>query len=135
MSFVTQLGSKQYLVDFNYQFVVDNLNLDIDQTIQLPVVFSLNKDFTEKTVTAKVVNNTLGKKIRVVRFHNKTTYHKVKGFRSRQTVLEILKASDDSLKVEEAVKKVSPKKVGESEEKITKTTKVKTTKKAENLEK
>ncbi len=82
-------GSKQYFVEPGQYLQVDRMNnVNIDDTVEIPVVFSFGKDV--KTIKAKVINHNKGKKIRVVKYKSKSCYHKVTGFRPYLTTLEII---------------------------------------------
>lgn len=88
---IIESGSKQYVVSTGEKINVDRLNVEADSTIDLPVVFSFDTGSTAAaTIKAKVIGHNKGQKIRVVKFRNKSNYHKVSGYRHYQTVLEIL---------------------------------------------
>lgn len=53
--------------------------------------FELGAPFLKDKVTAEVVDNVLGEKIRIARFKAKSRERKVRGFRSKLTKLKIIK--------------------------------------------
>jgi large subunit ribosomal protein L21 len=87
--YIVESGTKQFVVQKGELIVVDRLVGEINTSIDLPVIFSFDGSLT-KTISAKIVEHRKGKKIRVVKFRNKSNYHKVSGFRPYQTVLEII---------------------------------------------
>ena len=87
--YIVESGTHQFVVQSGETIVVDRLQAEVDSTIALPVVFAFNGDDTAM-LNAKVMEHKKGTKIRVVKFRNKSNYHKVTGFRPYQTVLEIL---------------------------------------------
>lgn len=90
MSFVVTSGSKQYLVQYGQQIIVDNLSVEPDTIVDLPVLFSLDPATKATSLQAKVLRNQKGNKIRVVKFKSKSNYHRQYGYRHAETVLEIL---------------------------------------------
>ncbi len=86
--YIVESGTHQFVVQKGELIVVDRLQAEVDSTVNLPVVFSFAGDDT-KTIAAKVLEHKKGKKMRIVKFRNKSNYHKVSGFRPFQTVLEI----------------------------------------------
>jgi large subunit ribosomal protein L21 len=91
MSFVTKIGSKQYIVNYNQKFAVDRLNeLKEGDNVDLPILFSFGEDSKLKNLKAKVLSHTKGKKIRVVKFKSKSNYHRQYGFRASITILQII---------------------------------------------
>ena len=87
--YIIESGSNQFVVQKGEVIVVDRLKAEIDSTISFKVLFSFAGDDVT-TVSAKVLDHNKGKKIRIVKFKNKSNYHKVAGFRPYQTKLEIL---------------------------------------------
>jgi large subunit ribosomal protein L21 len=90
MSFVIQLGGKQYMVQKGQKVIVDRLTAEVDAVITVPVLFDVqNPNATKSTAQAKIVDHIKAEKIRVVKYKAKSNYHKVYGHRSYQTILEI----------------------------------------------
>lgn len=89
MSFVIKTGNKQYLVKNGQIVIVDRLNVDINSTIELPVLHATGDSKAVKTIKATVLNHQKGEKIRVVKYKAKSNYHKQYGFRAAETVLKI----------------------------------------------
>jgi large subunit ribosomal protein L21 len=87
--YIIESGSKQYVVAQGEFINVDRLTAEAGSTIDMPVVFSFTGT-TPATIPVKVVEHNKGKKLRIVKFRNKSNYHKVSGFRPYQTRLEIL---------------------------------------------
>jgi large subunit ribosomal protein L21 len=91
---VISLGGKQYRVQEGERLVVDRLALDEGKTFT-PDVMLLggdgNADLAPKgvTVTARVVEHTLGKKIRIGKYRPKNGYKRHLGHRSKLTRIEI----------------------------------------------
>lgn len=91
MPVVVQSGSRQYIVSRGQTFVVNRLkNCQEGEIIDLPVLYSFGQDKGLQSLQVKVVRHQKGKKIRVVRYRAKSNYHKVKGFRPKETVLQVL---------------------------------------------
>jgi large subunit ribosomal protein L21 len=87
--YIIESGSNQFVVQKGEVIVVDRLKNEVNSTIDFPVLFSFDGGST-KTISAKVLEHSKGKKIRVVKYRNKSNYHRVSGFRPYQTKLEIL---------------------------------------------
>jgi len=93
-------GGKQYLVKENETLVVDYLEGKEKDQLKFKEVLliddgkdlRLGEPYLEKAfVTAVIVKQDKGEKIRVARFKAKSKYRKVKGFRSNLTQIKILK--------------------------------------------
>lgn len=91
MSFVVQSGTKQYVVDYGQQIIVDRLSAEEGDLVELQLVLAFGSDKAPKKLQAKVVKHQQGPKIRVVKYKAKSNYHRQYGFRPDQTVLEIVK--------------------------------------------
>jgi large subunit ribosomal protein L21 len=91
MSFIVQSGSKQYVVDYGQQIIVDRLAAGEGETVELQLVHSFGDGKEPKKLQAKVVKHQRGPKIRVVKYKAKSNYHRQYGFRPEQTLLEIVK--------------------------------------------
>ncbi len=91
MPFVIQSGSKQYIVHYGQQIIVDRLKDSEGDLVDLDLVFAFQGDSNVKKLKAKVVRHQRGPKIRVVKYKAKSNYHRQYGFRPEQTVIEIVK--------------------------------------------
>jgi large subunit ribosomal protein L21 len=94
MSFVTQFGSKQYIVKEGQKFAVDRLSMEEGSIFDLPVLYDISGSSLRPKV--KVVAHVKGKKLRIVKFKSKNKYHKVNGFRPSLTILEVLPLDQDT---------------------------------------
>lgn len=91
MPFVTQFGSKQYIVDYDQKFAVDRvLDAEEGEIIEVPVLLCFGESSKIQKIQAKVLSHTKGKKIRVVKFRSKSNYHRQYGFRAHLTILQII---------------------------------------------
>ncbi len=97
---VIKTGGKQYLVEEGMVITVDQLNLEKGTKTKLDVllkfdkegkVFELGNPLLKERVSAEVVDNVKGDKIRIAKFKAKSRYRKVRGFRARLTKLMIVK--------------------------------------------
>jgi large subunit ribosomal protein L21 len=82
---VISLGGKQFTVEPGKIIDVPHLSKETGDSVEATDML------TGKTVTAKVVDQFKGKKIRVLKFKNKTRYTRVIGHRSKLTKVEIEK--------------------------------------------
>lgn len=99
---VIKTGGKQYLVHEGMEITVDLMNSKKGDKVELDSLlkfdedgktFDLGKPLLKEKVTAEVVDNVLGEKIRIARFKAKSRERKVRGFRSKLTKLRIVKIS------------------------------------------
>ena len=97
---VIKTGGKQYLVRDGMEITVDLMNVEKGKKIELEALlkfddegktFELGNPFLKSKVTAEVVDNVLGEKIRIAKFKAKSRERKVRGFRSKLTKLKITK--------------------------------------------
>ena len=97
---VVKTGGKQYLIKEGMTVTVDQLNLEKGKKTQLEVLlkfdeegkaFELGQPLLKEEVSAEVIDNVKGEKIRIAKFKAKSRYRKVRGFRARLTKLRILK--------------------------------------------
>ena len=97
---VVKTGGKQYLVKDGMEITVDLLDSEKGKKVDLDVLlkfddegktFELGTPFLKDKVTAEVIDNVLGEKIRIARFKAKSRERKVRGFRSKLTKLKIVK--------------------------------------------
>jgi large subunit ribosomal protein L21 len=97
---VVKTGGKQYLVKEGMTITVDQLGLETKKKIELETLLKFNEDgkvfelgqpFLKEKVSAEVIDNIKGDKIRIAKFKAKSRYRKVRGFRARLTKLKIIK--------------------------------------------
>lgn len=95
---VIEVGGKQYLVQQNDEIIVENLNRETDETVEFPALLSFDTEKIEAEmgapelkvkVTAKVLENIKGDKVRIAKFKSKVRYRKVRGFRPQLTRIKI----------------------------------------------
>lgn len=95
---VIKTGSKQYLVKANDEIVVDKI-ITNDKKLELDTLITFDNEKNDieigspilKTrVTAEIIEEGKGEKIRVAKFKAKVRYRKVMGFRPVLTKLKIL---------------------------------------------
>jgi large subunit ribosomal protein L21 len=110
---VIETGGKQYKITNGDVLEVDRLNVKAGESIALDkVLLTVNDGSVEigapylegVTVSAKVVDNFRGEKIRAARFRAKSNYHRVTGFRAELTRLEISDIQVGSKKQKESKK-------------------------------
>ncbi len=97
---VVKTGGKQYLVKDGMEITVDLLDSEKGKKVELEALlkfddegktFELGAPFLKDKVSAEVIDNVLGEKIRIARFKAKSRERKVRGFRSKLTKLKIVK--------------------------------------------
>jgi len=97
---VVKTGGKQYLVKDGMEITVDLIDSEKGKKVELETLlkfddegktFELGAPFLKDKVTAEVVDNVLGEKIRIARFKAKSRERKARGFRSKLTKLKIVK--------------------------------------------
>lgn len=91
MSLIVQSGTKQFLVEYGQQIVVDRLPVPEGEVVDLELVWAFGVDKGVKSVKAKVLKHQRGPKLRVVKYKPKSNYRRQYGFRAEQTLLEIIK--------------------------------------------
>ena len=124
---VIKLGSKQYLVHEGDEIELERqkspLKIDVLLYADESDVLIGNPYLSAVSVKTSVLEEKLGKKVRVARFKKKSRYDKVKGHRQPVSVVKIDKISNSEKKEEdkeESIKKdvkTSAKKVEKSNEK------------------
>ncbi len=96
---VIKTGGKQYRVSEGQKLKIEKLPVEKDQTFDFEdVLLLVNEDKVEigkpnlkVKVTARVIDQTKGKKIDVFKYKAKTGYHKKTGHRQNLTEVEIEK--------------------------------------------
>jgi large subunit ribosomal protein L21 len=91
MPFVIQSGSKQYVVNYGQQVILDKLDVPEGGLVNLDLVFAFGPESGVNALQARVVKHQKGPKIRVVKYKAKSNYHKQYGFRPWQTIVEIVR--------------------------------------------
>jgi large subunit ribosomal protein L21 len=99
---IIELNNKQYKVEFGKPFLVDNLSVEPDKEIQIDKVLLFRDDKDEIKVgtpyikdmqlTAKVLGNSKGKKVRVFKYKKRKDYRRTRGARPEYTRILIEKA-------------------------------------------
>lgn len=97
---VVKTGGKQYLVHDGMEITVDLMDVKKSDKVELESLlkfddegktFDLGTPLLKNKVSAEVIDNVLGEKIRIARFKAKSRERKVRGFRSKLTKLKIIK--------------------------------------------
>jgi large subunit ribosomal protein L21 len=94
---IVKTGGKQYKVAEGDVIEVEKLDAEPGAEVALPAVLLVDGDtvthdgdtLAKAKITAKVVAQTKGPKIKIHKFKNKTGYHKRQGHRQRLTQLEV----------------------------------------------
>lgn len=94
---IVKTGGKQYKVAVGDVVEVEKIDGDSGAEVSFPALLVVDGDqvITDAaalggfSVTAKVVEQTKGPKIRIHKFKNKTGYHKRQGHRQRLTKVEV----------------------------------------------
>ena len=94
---IVKTGGKQYRVAVGDVVVVEKIEGGPGTEVNLPAVLLVDgeelttdgKALAGASVTARVVEQTKGPKIRIHKFKHKTGYHKRQGHRQRLTRLEV----------------------------------------------
>ena len=88
---IIRLGGKQYRVSEGERLLVDRLSLDESATFSPEVLFvgGDGGGGGSVTVTARVLEHTLGPKIRIGKYRKRTGYRRHTGHRSRFSQIEI----------------------------------------------
>ncbi len=94
---IVKTGGKQYKVAVGDVVEVEKLDLEPGAEVALPAILLVDgekvthdvKKLAKVNVTAEVVAQTKGPKIRIHKFKNKTGYHKRQGHRQRLTQLKV----------------------------------------------
>lgn len=94
---IVKTGGKQYKVAVDDVVTVEKIDGEPGAEVKLPAVLLVDGDevttdsaaLAAASVTAKVVEQTKGPKIRIHKFKNKTRYHKRQGHRQRLTRVEV----------------------------------------------
>ena len=98
---IVKTGGKQYKVAVDDVLTVEKIEGEPGAEITFPAVLLVDGDdvttdadaLAKASITAKVVEQTKGPKIRIHKFKNKTGYHKRQGHRQPLTKLQVTKIS------------------------------------------
>ena len=96
MKVVLETGGKQYYVEEGSVIFVEKIDAPEGSIVTLPNVLMANgvsgrPYLTSDKVSAKVIKQGKGKKIKVYKYVQKNNYHKTQGHRQPYTKLEITK--------------------------------------------
>jgi len=94
---IVKTGGKQYKVAVGDLVKVEKIDAETGSSVTLPVALvvdgaNLTTDaaaLEKVSVTAEVVDQVKGPKIRIHKFKNKTGYHKRQGHRQKLTVVKV----------------------------------------------
>jgi large subunit ribosomal protein L21 len=94
---VVRAGGRQEKVEVGSVITVDRVAAGADNTVSLPALLLVDgekvthdpKVLAKVSVTAEVINDLRGPKITILKFKNKTGYHKRQGFRAELTKLKV----------------------------------------------
>ncbi len=94
---IVKTGGKQYKVAVGDLVKVEKIDGELGSSVSLPTVLlvdgaELTTDadkLAKVSVSAEIVDQTKGPKIRIHKFKNKTGYHKRQGHRQKLTVLKV----------------------------------------------
>ena len=94
---VIATGGKQYRVTPGQELTVEKLDVAVGDSVDLPAVLVVDDDgavtaggdVEGRTVSATVTGHSLGDKIRVFTYKNKSRQHKRRGHRQPRTTLTI----------------------------------------------
>jgi large subunit ribosomal protein L21 len=94
---IVKTGGKQYRVAIGDVVAVEKIEGEPGTEINLPAVLLVDGDelttdgkaLAAASVTAQIVEQTKGPKIRIHKFKNKTGYHKRQGHRQKLTRVEV----------------------------------------------
>ncbi len=113
---IIKSGGKQYKVSAGDTLTVDKIDLEGKKNFTFEEVLLFVNDgkvtigkpsIKDAVVTAALVDQVKGDKIRVAKFKAKSRYRKVMGFRPLHTILKIEKIEVGSVKVTEKVEKAT----------------------------
>ncbi len=98
---IIELNNKQYKIEFGKPFLVDNLSVEPNKEFQIDKVLLFRDDKDEVKVgtpyikdmklTAKVLGNSKGKKVRVFKYKKRKDYRRTRGARPEYTKILIEK--------------------------------------------
>lgn len=94
---IVKTGGRQYRVAVGDELEVGNLEGEPGATVTLPAVLLVDGEtvtsdsdtLSKASVNAEVVEHGKGPKIRIIKFKNKSRYHKRQGHRQRFTRLKV----------------------------------------------
>lgn len=94
---IIMTGGKQYKVAVGDKLNIEKLNVEVGETVELPVICTVDGDVVvadpekaaETKVTATVLEQFKGKKALVFKFHKRKNYKKLRGHRQQLTRIQI----------------------------------------------
>lgn len=94
---IVKAGGRQEKVSVGDVVVIDKQAGEVGDTVTFPTLMLVDGDtvttdpkaLAGKTVTGEILAHTLGRKIRILKFKNKTGYRKRMGHRSKLTEVKI----------------------------------------------
>lgn len=94
---IVRAGGRQEKVAVGDVLTIDKVNLEIGQTLEMPVVLLVDGDkvitkakkLAKVKVVAEVVGSVKGPKITIMKYKNKTGYRKRQGHRQHMTQVKI----------------------------------------------
>ena len=94
---IVRTGGKQYRVSEGDVIEVEKLDVGLGDTVTMPALLLVDGDsvtsdngaLADVTVQGEVVAHTKGPKIRIVKFKNKSRYHKRQGHRQKHTQVKV----------------------------------------------
>lgn len=95
---IIKTGGKQYFVKNGDEIFVENLNLEPKSKIELDCLavgdietntIEMGTPFLKEKVSAEVLENLKGDKLRISKFKAKTRYRKIQGFRHHLSKIKI----------------------------------------------
>jgi large subunit ribosomal protein L21 len=125
---VVSVSGKQYKVSVGDKIVTDNLSAQDEQISLSPVLLTkigsdikMGQPYLDGvSVTAKIIENKKGEKIRVFKYKAKSRYRKTRGYRHSHTVLEVLSVGGP---VKDVVSETKTSREKETEPKVKKVSK------------
>jgi large subunit ribosomal protein L21 len=94
---IVRAGSRQHKVEVGSIVNIDDLTQEVGATVELPVVMLVDDGqltaeasaLAKAKVSAEVLGEVKGPKIRILKFKNKSGYRKRQGHRQRYTTVRI----------------------------------------------
>lgn len=97
---VVSTGGKQYIVGENEELTVEHLEGNVNDKVTLKVLATFDTDSAEvevgtpelkKSLSATILEQGKGEKVRVAKFRAKSRYRRVTGFRPMLTRIKVAK--------------------------------------------
>ncbi|CAD83616.1 50S ribosomal subunit protein L21 [Candidatus Blochmanniella floridana] len=106
---VFQIGSKQYYVRTGQVIFIDRVKLDIGNQIEFNQVLLIrdmkniyigNPFIQNGKIIADILDHSLGKKIRIVKFRRRKHFRKFQGHRQCMTKIKVVKINSNNSDIE-----------------------------------